>query len=88
MSESENPAIDAPAQAKRHRPPTKTVGGRTSSTLTVLRAQHRGPTRWTRTSTTRKNFKKLDVDALKADIVNVMRRRRTGWPADFGHYGG
>ena len=33
-------------------------------------------------------FKKLDVDALKADIVQVLRTSQDWWPADFGHYGG
>jgi catalase-peroxidase len=29
----------------------------------------------------------LDVDALKADIVEVMHTSQDWWPADFGHYG-
>ncbi|WP_370246617.1 catalase/peroxidase HPI [Nocardioides sp.] len=29
----------------------------------------------------------LDVAALKADIVEVMRTSQDWWPADFGHYG-
>ncbi|BBZ33577.1 catalase/peroxidase HPI [Mycolicibacterium confluentis] len=29
----------------------------------------------------------LDVDALRADIVEVMRTSQDWWPADFGHYG-
>ena len=33
-------------------------------------------------------FEKLDVDALKADIVEVLRTSQDWWPADFGHYGG
>ncbi|RNL62953.1 catalase/peroxidase HPI [Nocardioides marmoriginsengisoli] len=32
-------------------------------------------------------FADLDVDALKADIVDVMRTSQDFWPADFGHYG-
>lgn len=31
--------------------------------------------------------KTLDVDALRADIVNVMHTSQEWWPADFGHYG-
>ncbi|MBM7506322.1 catalase/peroxidase HPI [Nocardioides sp. 31GB23] len=30
----------------------------------------------------------LDVDALKADVVDVLRTSQDWWPADFGHYGG
>jgi catalase-peroxidase len=33
-------------------------------------------------------FKKLDVEALKRDIVEVMTTSQDWWPADFGHYGG
>ncbi|MCK5929951.1 catalase/peroxidase HPI [Nocardioides sp.] len=33
-------------------------------------------------------FAGLDVDALKADVVEVLRTSQDWWPADFGHYGG
>ena len=29
----------------------------------------------------------LDIDALRADIVEVMHNSQDWWPADFGHYG-
>jgi catalase-peroxidase len=32
-------------------------------------------------------FKKLDVDALKKDIEQVMKTSQDWWPADYGHYG-
>jgi catalase-peroxidase len=32
-------------------------------------------------------FKKLDLEALKRDIVEVMTTSQEWWPADFGHYG-
>jgi catalase-peroxidase len=32
-------------------------------------------------------FKTLDVDALKRDIVEVMTNSQDWWPADYGHYG-
>ena len=32
-------------------------------------------------------FKKLDLDALKKDIVSVMTTSQKWWPADYGHYG-
>jgi catalase-peroxidase len=34
-----------------------------------------------------KEFKALDVDALKRDIVEVMTTSQAWWPADYGHYG-
>ncbi|RJP30710.1 MAG: catalase/peroxidase HPI, partial [Phycisphaerales bacterium] len=32
-------------------------------------------------------FKTLDLDALKTDIMNVMTTSQEWWPADYGHYG-
>ncbi len=32
-------------------------------------------------------FKTLDLDALKQDIVEVMTTSQDWWPADYGHYG-
>jgi len=34
-----------------------------------------------------KEFKKLDLDALKKDIEALMRTSQDWWPADYGHYG-
>ena len=32
-------------------------------------------------------FKKLDVDALRQDLINLMTDSQKWWPADYGHYG-
>jgi catalase-peroxidase len=32
-------------------------------------------------------FKKLDVEALKRDVFEVMTTSQSWWPADYGHYG-
>lgn len=34
-----------------------------------------------------KEFKKLDLKALKQDLVNLMTDSQEWWPADYGHYG-
>jgi len=36
----------------------------------------------------REELKKLDVDALKADLHNLLKDSQSWWPADWGHYGG
>ena len=35
-----------------------------------------------------KEFKKLDLKALKKDLRNLMTQSQDWWPADWGHYGG
>jgi len=33
-------------------------------------------------------FKKLDLNAIKKDLVELMTDSQDWWPADYGHYGG
>ncbi len=33
------------------------------------------------------NFAKVDLDAVKRDIFDVMKTSQDWWPADYGHYG-
>jgi catalase-peroxidase len=35
----------------------------------------------------REEFKKLDFDALKKDLTDLMTDSQEWWPADYGHYG-
>ena len=39
------------------------------------------------TSTMREEFGKLDVEALKRDMFELMTNSQDWWPADYGHYG-
>ncbi len=34
-----------------------------------------------------KEFKKIDLNALKKDIFELMKNSQDWWPADYGHYG-
>lgn len=36
----------------------------------------------------KEEFKKLDYDALKKDLYELMTDSQEWWPADYGHYGG
>ncbi len=36
----------------------------------------------------REEFKKLDYQALKKDLLDLMTKSEEWWPADYGHYGG
>ena len=45
-------------------------------------------TRSARTSTTPTEFAKLDVEALKADVISVITTSQDWWPADYGSYAG
>jgi catalase-peroxidase len=85
-SESENPVIDAP-EAKDGRPRTNRDWWPNQLDLGVLH-QHspRGNPlgedfRYTDA------FQRLDVEALKRDVIEVMTTSQDWWPADFGHYG-
>ena len=87
MSESENPAIKSPTP-EGHRPRTNQDWWPDQLDLSVLHKHG------SRTSPMEPDFdyksevESLDFDALKADIVEVLRTSQDWWPADFGHYGG
>ena len=86
MSESENPVIESPTP-KAHRPLTNRDWWPDQIDLSVL--QHNSE----RTSPLGADFDyptefaKLDLEALKRDLVEVMTTSQPWWPADFGHYG-
>ena len=86
-SESENPAIDTPTP-KTTRPRTSRDWWPDQLDLQVLR-KHSGTTDpMGKDFDYAKEFATLDVEALKADLVDLMTTSQDWWPADFGHYGG
>ncbi|EXG82958.1 catalase/peroxidase HPI [Cryptosporangium arvum] len=87
-SESENPAIDSPKPKTGGRPHTNRDWWPNSLDLTVLRAHSSKVNPLGEDFDYATEFAKLDVDALKRDITEVLTTSQDWWPADFGHYGG
>lgn len=87
-SESENPAIDAPEPATSGRPRTNRDWWPNQLDLTVLHQHATKSNPMDPDFDYKQEFAKLDVEALKADIVEVLNTSQDWWPADFGHYGG
>ncbi|OZM76210.1 catalase/peroxidase HPI [Pseudonocardia sp. MH-G8] len=87
-SESENPALASPTPQTAHRPRSNRDWWPNQVDLSVL-------TKTSRDSDPlgddgfdyKKAVAQLDFDALKADLVQVMRTSQDWWPADWGHYG-
>ncbi|MFL6168116.1 MAG: catalase/peroxidase HPI, partial [Ornithinibacter sp.] len=86
-SESENPAIDAPTP-KKGRPHTNQDWWPDQLDLSVLHKHSPATNPLDAGFDYAAAVATLDVEALKRDIVEVMRTSQDWWPADFGHYGG
>ncbi|QCX28145.1 catalase/peroxidase HPI [Nocardioides jishulii] len=86
-SESENPAIPSP-QPKVARPRGNRDWWPNQVDLSVLRTNQPASKPLRPEFDYAEEFAKVDVEQLKADIVDVMRDSKDWWPADFGHYGG
>ncbi len=86
MSESENPAIPSPT-AKDHRPRTNRDWWPNQVDLQVLHAHDNLSNPMGGDFNYAEEFKKLDVEALKRDVIEVMTNSQDWWPADYGHYG-
>ncbi|MET3425496.1 catalase-peroxidase [Actinoplanes tereljensis] len=87
-SESENPAIDAPTPKTGGRPHTNRDWWPNQLDLSVLHAHSLKGNPLGESFSYAKEFAKLDVDAIKRDITEVLTTSQEWWPADFGHYGG
>ncbi|KZF06797.1 MAG: catalase/peroxidase HPI [Rhodococcus sp. (in: high G+C Gram-positive bacteria)] len=86
-SESENPVIESP-KPKAHAPLTNKDWWPEQIDLSILHAHTSKSNPMGEGFDYKSEFAKLDVEALKADLVSVMTTSRDWWPADYGHYGG
>src|SRR2546427_1499853 len=85
-SESENPVIPSPTP-KRTRPRTNKDWWPDQQDLSILNAHSPVADPMGKDFNYAEEFKKLDVNALKKDIEQVMTTSQEWWPADYGHYG-
>src|SRR6201988_4643913 len=85
-SESENPVIPSPTP-KRTRPRTNKDWWPDQLDLSVLKAHYPVADPMGKDFNYAEEFKKLDVEALKQDVIKVMTTSQDWWPADYGHYG-
>ena len=87
VSESENPAILSPTP-KRTRPRTNKDWWPNQLDLSVLHRHSPLSNPTGEDFNYREEFKALDPDALKRDLIELMTTSQDWWPADYGHYGG
>ncbi len=85
-SESENPAIPSPT-TKPTRPHSNQDWWPNQVNVQVLHQHTPQSNPMGADFDYAEEFKTLDVDALKQDIVDVMTTSQDWWPADYGHYG-
>jgi catalase-peroxidase len=86
VSESENPVIPSPTP-KRTRPRTNKDWWPDQLDLQVLHQPSPLSDPMGEGFSYAEEFKSLDLDALKRDLIAVMTTSQDWWPADYGHYG-
>lgn len=86
-SESENPVIDSPKPTS-HAPRTNQDWWPEQVDVSVLHKQPAKGNPLGEDFDYAEEFKKLDVDALKADVLQVITTSQDWWPADYGSYAG
>ena len=85
-SESENPVIPSPT-VKSTRPRSNLDWWPNQLNLQVLHQHSSLSDPMGEDFDYGEEFKRLDVDALKRDVFEVMTTSQDWWPADYGHYG-
>src|SRR3954454_16800129 len=85
-SESENPVIPSPTP-KATRPRSNRDWWPNQLDLSVLRQHSPQPNPMGEDFNYAEEFKTLNLDALKRDLIEVMTTSQDWWPADYGHYG-
>jgi catalase-peroxidase len=85
-SESENPVIPAPT-LKPSRPRTNQDWWPNQLNLRVLNQPSPKANPLGEDYNYAEEFKTLDLEALKRDLIEVMTTSQPWWPADYGHYG-
>jgi catalase-peroxidase len=86
ISESESPVIPSP-EPKTTRPRTNRDWWPNQLDLSVLHQHSPSSNPMDPDFDYAEEFGKLDVEALKRDIFEVMTTSQDWWPADYGHYG-
>ncbi len=87
MSDSENPAIPAP-EPEPGRPRTNSDWWPDQIDVSVLHKHGPDAGPLGADFDYAEAFAELDVEALRADLVELMTDSQEWWPADYGHYGG
>src|ERR1700751_1815909 len=85
-SESESPAIPAPTP-KEHPPRSNRDWWPNQLDLSVLHAHSPPSNPLDGGFDYAEEFKSLDLDALRRDVIEVLTTSQDWWPADSGHYG-
>jgi catalase-peroxidase len=86
MSESESPAVPSPTP-KKSRPRTNRDWWPNQVDLSVLHKPAAKGNPLGGDFNYAEEFKSLDLEALRRDLIDVMTRSQDWWPADYGHYG-
>jgi catalase-peroxidase len=86
VSESENPAIPSPTP-KDDRPHTNQDWWPNQLDLSVLHWHSSLSNPLDADFSYSEEFKSLDLEALRRDLLELMTASQDWWPADYGHYG-